>query len=222
MRRELDGHRSRWDDEGVRHRDLATYIEYVFIDRDFYVHAVTDVENTVQVYSVTSRTRRFRPKFRPPGGSSETRARWLRNLGFHYRFRPQTEVTLCKTRFAALETPQAAAGWVGAHNWHYFEAFSYGNPGNYQTFVYSINDAGPLVGHPRMADMNDFATGYPEAGANRDLNELAEFRRNARINTYSVVGPDFVVDDYPSSEGRLDEYPTRFGVSSYYVRTLGD
>lgn len=44
--------------------------------------------------------------------------------------------------FADLGRPDRAAGWVGAHSWHYFETYYFGNPGNYQTFVYSINDAG--------------------------------------------------------------------------------
>jgi hypothetical protein len=32
--------------------------------------------------------------------------------------------------------------WVGAHNFHYFEACWGANPGLYQHFAYSINDAG--------------------------------------------------------------------------------
>jgi hypothetical protein len=41
------------------------------------------------------------------------------------------------------------------------------------------------------------------------------------VNTYTVIGPDLALDDYPGAEGRLDQYPVTFGVNDYRVRTLG-
>jgi hypothetical protein len=49
---------------------------------------------------------------------------------------------------------------------------------------------------------------------------LGAFRSRARINTYTVIGPDLALDDYPGAEGRLDQYPIIFGANSSRVRTL--
>jgi hypothetical protein len=168
--------------------------------------------------------------------------------------------------FRCARSPGQAAAWLGAHNWHYFEPYYFGNPGYYQNFVFSINDAG--VGIPPFDSdyMRDFSWGFGDDSPDRRFDiaeaarapddavpdplvegglgaasEVAEqdlyfpidedpplppefetFRRSARINTYTVIGPGLVLEDYPLAEGdRLDLYPVIFGVSSGLVRTLG-
>jgi hypothetical protein len=51
--------------------------------------------------------------------------------------------------------------------------------------------------------------------------ELQAFRRQARVNTYTVAGPGFILDDYPGAEGGLSGYPILFGVNLHRVRTIG-
>lgn len=272
MERTFVSNVTRYDDSGAPSPVPTTFKEAVWIDRDFYVHALADaVDETVHAYSVTTRSKRFHPTFRSPGGYGRE-PNWLwRLFGKEYRFEANPAVKLGKTRFAGLGRPQQAAAWIGAHNWHYFEPYYFGNPGNYQYFVYSVNDAG--VGTPPFPSSwigGGFSWGFAEGTLEaidpklalvqttiaadlaeaegqslsgeelevedeQDVEELAfepeedpslpmglvGFRQRARINTYTVIGPELALDDYPLSEGRLDQYPVTFGVTNNRVRTLG-
>jgi hypothetical protein len=163
LRRSLLSDVTVYDDNGTGQRETRQFIEAVYIDRDFYVHVYTDHDETVQAYSVTTRSKRFKPRFRSPGGWAAER-RWLRRWArFRYRFVPHPTVTLGKTRFIELGRPDCAAAWLGAHNAHYFEAYYCGNPGYYQNFVYSINDAGVRAWEAPWSDATrDLKWGLPE------------------------------------------------------------
>lgn len=81
-------------------------IEAVYIDRDFYVHVGADTDETVHTYSVTTRSKRFRPSFRPSGGFAVERhwplKKWDR---FRYRFVPNPAVKLGTTRSQTSDAP---------------------------------------------------------------------------------------------------------------------
>jgi len=276
MRRTFESEISRFDEYGRWVPDSKTFIEVVYIDRDFYVQALTDVDETVHAYSVTTRSKHFRPSFRPPGGFAVERHLVLRRLGLHYRYERNRGIKLGKTRFAELMTPNQAASWVGAHNAHYFEAVYLGNPGLYQTFVYSINDAGAWVWDAGFDDraMHTFSWGFNEpvldpklalaqavaeadaaesdhasvraddlqshatpgdklagedepegidGGEAREVDVPAywgRFRRRSRVNTYTVIGPELALDDYPLARRKLYEPGTIFGVNYHRVRTV--
>jgi hypothetical protein len=267
MRRTQDSTVSRYDDAGNAYPEPKTWIECVWIDRDFYVHAVADEDETIHAYSVTTRSRRFRPTFRQQGGWWIDRGRLGRLLRL-----PQTKlhpkVKLGQTRFHELGPPAQAAAWVGAHNAHYFEAYWGANPGLYQWFIYSINDAGygvwradwdyeqmntfswgfaddmidpqlALLQAARAADYGgaqsedgEPATDVEDAAKADEAFEVAEyadkplpafydtFRRGARINTYTVLGPELALEDYPFYTPSPESYPTVFGPSSVRTRTL--
>jgi hypothetical protein len=163
MRRTVDEQVTKYDDQGHPYRVPKQWIEAVYIDRDFYVHVIADTDETVHGYSVTTRSRWFRPKFRPPGGYGVERKwvprRWER---FRWGYRPDNAIKLGRSRFADLGRPQRVASWLGAHNAHYFEDYYLGNPGYYQTFVYSINDAGAWAWSAPWKTLGfDFKWGFP-------------------------------------------------------------
>jgi hypothetical protein len=118
-----------------------------FIDRDYYVQAISDDDETVLAFSVTTRSRRFRPVYqvhRQPGLIE--RWRWRRRFGEPYK--PLVRLKLGRTTFADLDPrdPEQFAGphlliSVGAHNHAYSELTYKGNPGNYQSFVWTASDA---------------------------------------------------------------------------------
>jgi hypothetical protein len=271
MERTFVGLVTRYDDAGAPSKVSMAFKESVWIDRDFFVHALSDLDQTVHAYSVTTRSKRFRPKIQPPGGTAAD-PNWLwRKLGKEYRFKPDPAVTLGRTRFADLGRPAQASGWLAPHNWHYFEPYYFGNPGLYQHFVYSVNDAGawyapfpsswiggfswgfassedepvdpklaltkaikeadareaagqmPPQPDPTAADVDfeDSEFGFEEVEDPPLPPELQTFRRVARINTYTVVGPEFALDDYPLPEDRPNLAAATFGVTSFRVRTLG-
>lgn len=225
MRRTIEGWVTRYDDEGQPYREPKDYIECVWIDRDYYVQAVADTDETIHAYSVTVRRKRFKPRFRPPGGTGVER-RWpLRRLLGEYRFQPNKEIVLGRTRFAELGRPGSSACWVGAHNLHYFESYYLGNPGHYQTFVYGVNDAGAWAWDlPLGGDfyMHNFSWGFG-SGEDADYDSMERwqtFRRGARINTYTVLSPELALIDYPFAGDPPNDYPTIFGPNSGRVRTL--
>jgi hypothetical protein len=187
-----------------------TWVEYVWIDRSYYVHAVADEDETVHAYSVTTRQRRFHPKFREYGAVPLS-YRFLALLGLREMVEPPPVVRLGKTRFAALSRPQVAASWMWLHNWHYYEAHWGGNPGKYQWFVYSVNDAGASswehgAWHDEAA--HDLSFGYE----NEDLidPQLLLQQAAARADLDDADGPEELdVDEdgeaLPDLEGLTEE-----------------
>src|SRR5690606_33020950 len=67
MRRTVEGAMTRYDNTGNHYLEPRTWIECVWIDRDYYIHALADEDETIHAYSVTTRSKRFRPTFRQPG-----------------------------------------------------------------------------------------------------------------------------------------------------------
>lgn len=260
MRRSFVSNVTRFEQDGlVRMRVPQTFVEAVWIDRDFYLHAIADTDETVHAYSVTTRSKRFHPAFRVPGGTADAPTPLDRLRRRSYHFKPNSLVSLGKTRFAELDEPQQAASWVGAHNAHYFEANYFGNPGLYQHYVFSINDAGawaweagfgeqfmhnfswgfgaeildPNLALTQAAIRADAADGEPSALEAENSDEFTdapddpeppapwiEFRRGARVNTYTIIGYGLALDDYPLAGDSLDAPPTAFGVNYHRVRTI--
>jgi hypothetical protein len=268
MRRTVESAITHYDDAGNHYLEPRNWIECVWIDRDFYVHTVADEDETIHAYSVTTRSKRFRPTFRQPGHWWIDRGSLGRLLHLP-QTKPHPKIKLGKTRFHGLGWPEQAAAWIGAHNEHYFEAYGGGNPGLYQCFVYSINDAGYGAGNAGWdpEQMNTFSWGLPEDDMpNSQLalmqpaqeaedaeaqglrfpsnntvadaepthessveEEYAEeplpafydaFRRHARIHTYTVLGPELALNDYPFFTRLPQDPPTIFGPNSDRTRTL--
>lgn len=162
-------------------RAAVDFVEYVFVDPLFYVHAIADEEDdAVREYSVTTRSRWFRPK-----------VKWW--TGHRYK-----TIRLGKTSFSAFdEEPTRISPQVGARRFGYAETYYFGNPGMYQTYMLALNDAGPI----KFDDLPDFAElfGFDGIAAEEMQGEQAaiflkshqgaRFRESARPNTYGVVGP---------------------------------
>ena len=189
--------------EADRLNDARTFKEAVWIDRDFYVHALADEDQTVHTYSVTTRSKRFHPKYRPPGGYARD-SNWLwRLLGKGHRFKPNPAVKLGKTRFADLGRPQQAAAWVGMHNWHYFEPYFFGNPGLYQYFVFSINDAGAgLPDFPSSWITGGFSWGFEEEPLDP---KLALAQAAIEADRAEAEGQSFTEDEPEPELGELED-----------------
>ena len=157
--------------------------EYIFVLDDVYVQAIA-ASGRVICFSVTTRRQAFHPV-----------------LEYYGAF----PITLGRTRFQDFgDEPSGVQGWLGARRWGYGEAYYYGNPGGYQTYVYSINDAGADSGAQNIAAVFDEA-GYvafgllndspnegfahPEMASWLDRESVRVFRQQAVINTVTVVGP---------------------------------
>lgn len=203
------------------------FTESTFIDRDYYVQTITDDDQTVLAFSVTTRSKRFRPVFqvlRRPGPIA--RWRWRRKVG--ERYRPLVDIKLGRTTFADLDSsdPERFAPphfkiAVGAHNHVYSEFAYFGNPGHYQWFAWSASDAarqGSLGENMVAASAEVDGDEWPDSTSNVDhhrewsqMTMMQQFRHETAITTYTVVSSSLWQRNYPLS---------RFGPHENYVRTL--
>ncbi|MFI0020087.1 ETEC_3214 domain-containing protein [Streptomyces griseus] len=122
-------------------------------------------DDEVLMYSLTTRSRLFRPRM---------------SVGPH-------RITLGRTPLAALPgpDPEGSGPWheLGAHRFSYTEQHYFGNPGGYLHWAVGMSDAGsPLA--PSIG-----CEGVTWAAA-----EVAEYRRGARINSVLIVGPAIDLD----------------------------
>lgn len=67
MRRKQESTVRRPGDDGNTCFEPKTWLECVWIDRDFFVHGIAHEDETIHACSVTTRSRRFRAPFRQPG-----------------------------------------------------------------------------------------------------------------------------------------------------------
>jgi hypothetical protein len=93
-----------------------TPVEWIWVDDLYFVQAVSDSSGKVIRWSVTSRSKKFRPEFRSPSGSLVVR--------------------LHRTTLAdlPLDSLQRINLCLAAHHYWYFDSYYFGNPDNYQTF----------------------------------------------------------------------------------------
>jgi hypothetical protein len=185
--------------------------ELVWVDRDYYVQGLADDDGSVLAFSVTTRNRRFRPTFYG-AHVPITRRGWLPPLRRRdHLFR----VKLGSTSFAAIGDPSNVYAFLGMHRYAYYETYWFGNPGSYQHFIFTSNDAGS----PPWPDFQSIfpqggggAVRWPDQQSTSDVDALpgfAEFRRRTMVNTYTVIGPRFHLEDYPLSYGpELNEVRT--------------
>ena len=195
-----------------------------FIDRDYFVQAITDQDQAVIAYSVTTRSNWFCPVLEIPRRPGLiTRLRWRRKFG---AWRAVVHVKLGRTTFADLDpsNPDEFNGPhlrvnMGAHNYAYSEIEYKGNPGYYQSFAWTASDAARQgrfglgmsvqqeVGGDEWPNQED-----PSAGPDwQTMDDTQRFRRETVITTYTVIGPSLWLENYPLE---------RFGPWVDEVRTL--
>jgi hypothetical protein len=185
--------------------------ELTWVEADAYVRA-SGVGDTVVVLSVTTRNGRFAPTlYRDHLISTEGTS---------------IEVTLGRTTFGDLPgRPVGVAGALGARRYGYSEIYYFGNPGYYQTFAYSINDAGYV---PRwgvvelLSQRGGVNLGQTEKGSPLDETAVEAYladplveraRRESVVNTLTVTAPMASLDAGP---------PGWLGADLDIVRTFPD
>lgn len=123
---------------------------YIFDVRPIFVAAYVDENGKVLAYSVTSPDTRINPVLILPSMSADSNE--------------DREIILGKTRFSDLDKligePFDIAGNCGARRISYDEQYYFGNPGNYQYFIFSFNDMGLSTG---LWQVNENGIGPSEA-----------------------------------------------------------
>lgn len=175
--------------------------EYIFVDTDYYVQAITDRHDRVMSFAVTSRKEDFNPTF---------------------SVSPEGEISLNKSPFSkwlgrvSESQPLLCYRFAGAHDpFLYFEQAYFGNPGHYLTYLVGINNSAPL--HEWIPAIKD---GYDFSFSSRiqcdAINE--EDRVRMSPNTYIVRGMSFI-DVHEATENSPGIF---FGPENVLVRTLNE
>lgn len=204
MRRRLEHEVQEIDaDESVPRVDRP-FVECYFVDRDFYVQTISDGDETVLGFSVTTRSRRFAPVF-PRRLSRWGRVR--RNLPRGERDEPLFRVKLGHTPFRATDSewgPPSVKAWLGARAYSYSEVRYFGNPGYYQTYVFTASSAS----HAPVGDLTAVIGGSgdfrwpPEGAGLEDFERIANLQRfpdRTAITTFTVIGAHISAEDYPAA-----------------------
>jgi hypothetical protein len=166
--------------------------QYVFVHELVCVDAMADSNGQVVMYSVTTRSPDFNPILKVNEGGN-----------------PSLNVSLGKTTFADLKLPagQIRSG-LGNRRAFYVEEYYLGNPGLYQTYGFSVNDAGypPYVEVETPQILN-------EGIADTTDSRIQSLRRSSIINTYTIAAP------FSMSMSQIA--PMRLGVDQDQIRTMG-
>jgi hypothetical protein len=173
--------------------------ECVFVLEDAYVQAITDPHGSVLRYAITTRSKAFAPVLWMPGVN--------------------VEIALGRTTFAEVpgELCAGVSSWLGARRYTYAEAYYFGNPGFYQTWVLASNQAGPTAPGERLGEvLKELGDGHlvsfgPFPSQNERTEDdvphcwhtrpvVARFRATTPINTLGVSGPHQQPDPNPGPD----------------------
>ncbi|MBF1802738.1 ETEC_3214 domain-containing protein [Alloalcanivorax profundimaris] len=165
-------------DESKNPKELEekiSYNEYFYVDELYFVQAVTDEDNKVGMYSITSRSSTYIPEIKTDLGD-------IIFLG---------KSTYNETK----KKPRKVAGLLGMNlkHFNYYEVFLF-DPGNYRYAIYSSNPNGYFdsVGGLDWEIGDVFAKGFSVDDDDFPMHgKHDEFRKSTTINTYSVTTPWF-------------------------------
>ncbi len=102
---------------------LKTYTEQIYAHRKFFVRTISDQNGEIVFYSVTTRTKDFRPPFP---------LHWV-----------LPDFRLGKTDFKSIDSyPQAIAMNDSSKLFYYNESHYFGNPGFYKTYFFEASTSG--------------------------------------------------------------------------------
>jgi hypothetical protein len=189
--------------------------ECFYIDRNYYVQVISDEHETVFSFSITTRRKRFNPVFHGTPYPSWWERVQMR-VRSRARYEPLFKVKLGKTHFAEIQAwgpPKKVSSWLAARIATYSEIRYFGNPGYYQTYVFTASTAGAgrigslgtVAADPELGIGGNLTWPDPDVEADEQDFEaipgLAAFRRETVVTTYTVIGPYISEDDYPSSFG---------------------
>lgn len=178
-------------------KDISKGKEYIFVNDYFYLQAVTDSEGIVSYFSVTAKDQNFKPTFTTPDQSRKITL----NVSTFLDFSP--EITSTTDKFIGTSYSPECDGYMGAHDFYYYEIDYLGNPGKYQTVVVGLNDAGSISAEPDYTFLNDC----------KNITNIQ--RKSMIINTYGEFG---VFGNSPFPEENKRDF--KLGVDNNEVRVV--
>jgi len=151
------------------------FTQSLFQGRDYWVQAVTDAAGTVELMAVSSCDLDFRPRFDGVSGA-------IPSLG---------TIVLNETHLDQVGAQPSKLHYsVGASaNTHFYDEYSFGNPGNYKTYFVGIDDACPSADTAADVVAGFGTSDYREKDFDPSDDVVRTFRTRAVANTYGETGP---------------------------------
>lgn len=178
---------------------VGTLDEFIYVNKYFFVQALCDKGGRVVLYSITTRSKDFNPVF--------TRASYSGSQSSSKITKVDQKIILGETSFTLaayiLGVPDGLKSFAGVRRYGYSEAYYFGNPGNYQYFIFSQNDAGVNINNTYLdrqltIGLFDVSNMINPTKTTLTLSEkdISSYREKAIINTYTVTSPNFDIKSF--------------------------
>lgn len=157
-------------------------VEYIFGNQYYYVQAITNSNNRVIAYSITTLDKDFNPSFEVLKDAFQADTKDTSNLEKAKSL--AFNIILGKSKFSEIpERPENIIGYLGARRILYKEEYYFGNPGKYQSYFMGVNDSGYLdFDNSDLSFFNEDRILFDDEG-------VRYFRENSVINTFSLTAP---------------------------------
>lgn len=156
---------------------MRKFIEYVFVDKYFYLGATADANGKVLYFALTIRDKSFTPTFK--------------NQVF--------QVQIGISKYSDIPgRPRSAQGCFGANWFAYYETKYFGRPGAYQDFGFGFNTAGYYAASSVEAYRGLLSTTHNCNGtlSDQEIESVKDFSADEVFNTYAVSAPGIQITDY--------------------------
>ena len=157
--------------------EMRKFIEYVFVDKYFYLAAITDANGKVLYFALTIRDKSFNPTFK--------------NQVF--------QVQIGISKYSDIPgRPRSAQGCFGANWFAYYETKYFGRPGAYQDFGFGFNTAGYYAASSVEAYRGLLSTTHNCNGtlSDQEIESVKDLSADEVFNTYAVSAPGIQITDY--------------------------
>lgn len=157
--------------------EMRKFVEYVFVDKYFYLDAIVDAEGKVLYFAVTIRDKSFNPTFK--------------NQVF--------QVTLGISKYSDIPgRPRSAQGCYGANWFAYYETKYFGRSGAYEDFGFGLNSAGYSTMSSPSAYSGLLSTTHNCHGtlSDQEIESVNALSADEIFNTYAVSAPFIQITDY--------------------------
>jgi hypothetical protein len=223
--RDLPDYSALPDDESEPPLVEHVFTEALWVDPLFYAQTVADTDGTVLGFSITTRKRRFAPRFAVPRPvPTLSWLLWRLTRGRH-QLAALAHVQLGQTKLAdVVLTDWGVPGVrcvIGARTYAYSEAWYFGNPGYYSHYVCTASTVSQVGGYPENLQHIDWPEnrddpneGYAPTGEDEEpvlAPWIEAVRNNAVVTTWSVIQFPLSPEYWP---------PENFGPHGDEVRTL--
>jgi hypothetical protein len=177
--RELPDYSELTDEESEPALIEHTFTESLWVDPLFYAQTVADKDGTVLGFSITTRKKRFAPRFAVPRPvATRTWLLWRVTRG-RRQLPALAHVRLGRTKFSDAVLKDwglpSVRCVIGARTYSYSEAWYFGNPGHYSDYVCTASTASQVGGYPENMEHIDWpenrddpAEGYAPTGEDED------------------------------------------------------